>query len=171
VTGTMATADLEMLIPEEDESLLPAPPTPTTRPTWAQCAALALGAVATVGIVMGAWNLREQARLARHQTCIADAQIVTFFNQQGQTVLSPAPPQIAACFHGPIKSPVLTSVPVPGLIGLGLDNARHDLKLLGLFGLAKSGPDAGDSVVVAQRPAVGASLPLASNVDLTTRTP
>jgi hypothetical protein len=169
----MATTDLEVLILDEDEGSLPAPPTPTTRSTWAQCAALALGVVATVGIVVGAWNLREQARLARHQTCLTDAQIVTFFNQQGQgpSVLNPGPPQIAQCFHGPIKSPVLTSIPVPGLVGLRLDDARQDLKLLGLFGLAKDGPDAGNSIVVAQRPAVSTSLPVGSNVDLTTRTP
>jgi hypothetical protein len=167
---TMAT-DLEALIPEESEDLLPLPPTPTARPMFVQYAAFALGALATAAIVLGAWNLREEARLARHQTCLTDAQVLTSVNQQSENILTPAPPQIAECFHGPIKSPVLSSNPVPGLVGLRLDGARQDLKLLGLFGLAKSGPDAADSIVVAQHPAIGTSLPLLSDVDLITRAP
>jgi hypothetical protein len=172
--------DLDILAPEGDGGSLPSLPTPTRPPTWGRYAALALGAVATVGIVMGAWELREQARIARHQECIQDIQVLGLI-QSGSignpVVLGPAGGlqvqngnPILQCFQSPIKTPVLlSSVPVPGLVGLRLDNAEQDLKLLGLLGLAKNGPDASNSIVVAQRPTLGASIPVGSNVDLSTR--
>ena len=146
---------------------------------WGHYAALTLGAVATAGIVVGAWNLREQARMARHQQCIGDVQVLGFLQGQNPNLaLGPDGLQLQSgntilqCFHGPIKLPlVLSNVVVPGLVGLRLDNAEQDLKLLGLSGLVKSGPDASNSIVVAQRPAIGTAVTVGSNVDLSTRAP
>jgi hypothetical protein len=177
-----ATPDLDVLPPEEDGGSLPSLPTPTRPATWGRYAALALGAVATVGIVVGASELREQARIARHQECIQDIEVLGLLQpvQNGNpVVIGPAGGlqvqngnPILQCFHAPIKTPVfLSSVAVPGLVGLRLDNAEQDLKLLGLLGLAKNGPDASNSIVVAQRPTLATSVPVGSNVDLSTRAP
>jgi hypothetical protein len=164
----MATTDLDLLTPEEDGGSFPSPAMPTVRPMWIPYAALALGAVATIAIVVGAWNLREQARMMRHEQCFQDTQILSARPLGGQQGLPQGIPPLAQCFSGPTKARFLGTVVVPGLVGLQANDAEQDLQLLGLL-FAERGPTPG--IVVAQSPALGTSVPAGSMVTLTLRAP
>ena len=136
-------------------------------PRWARIGGWALGLVAVGAAATISWEMHELVTIARHQSCVADAQATASFSQS-QGAFTHA---VARCFADP--QPILgtTQVIVPGVVSVRLGEAMNDLTQVGLKGRLIQGPAGAGAYIIDQAPRVGESVPAGTVVEITTRSP
>jgi PASTA domain len=166
--ATPAGADLVVLPLDDDETADLRAPVQRPSLNWYRIGAAALAVVAVGALVTIAWAQREQANVARHQECIADAQSV-YGNGPFQ---GPVERAIAACFgHPAALLHADQPINVPGMITLTLSEVTRTLPLVGLQVGAVHGPTTDDSIVTSQKPTAGTPVPPGTSVDVWTIVP